>query len=72
MDLQILLLNTLTIDASKVQVIVNEFIQGETHSSIFCFTETKVDNPNFKPIGLKFLQTKGKKRKKERGTHDWV
>ena len=66
MDLQILLLNTLTIDASKVQVIVNEFMQGETYSSIFCFTETKVDNPDFKPKGLKiFSKQRGKREKKE-------
>merc|ERR1711942_664712 len=67
MDLQILLLNTLTIDASKVQVIVNEFIQGETHSSIFCFTETKVDNPDFKPIGLKIFTKQRRKREKKGG-----
>ena len=67
MNLQILLLNTLTIDASKVQVIVNEFIQGETHSSIFCFTETKVDNPNFRPIGLKIFSKQRNKREKKGG-----
>merc|ERR1711942_3731 len=55
MDLEILLLNTLTITANKVQEIINEFLQGETYTSIFCFTETKVDSIYFKPVGVKLI-----------------
>ena len=65
MDVEILLLNTLTITANKVQEVINEFLQGETYTSIFCFTETKVDSIDFKPVGVKLI-TKHRKKVKEK------
>ena len=68
MNLEILLVNTLTITATKVQTVIEDFMQEEIYTSIFCFTETKVDNPNFKPIGIKiFTKQRGKKYKKGGG-----
>ena len=61
MDVEILLVNTLTVTADKVQMVINNFLQGETYTSIFCFTKAKVDNPDFKPVGIK-LFTKQRKR----------
>ena len=61
MDVEILLVNTLTITANKVQLVINDFLQGETYTSIFCFTETKVDNPDFKPVGIKLFSKHRKK-----------
>ena len=55
MDVEILLINTLTITANKVQIVINNFLQGETYTSIFCFTETKIDNPDFKLVGIKIF-----------------
>ena len=67
MDVEILLRNTLTITANKVQEVINEFLQGETYTSIFCFTETKVDSIGFKPVVVKLITKHRKKkvRKKE-------
>ena len=67
MNLEILLVNTLTISATKVQTVVEEFMHEETYTSIFCFTETKVDNPDFKPIGLKIFTKQRRKREKKEG-----
>ena len=68
MDVEFLLVNTLTITANKVQIIINNFLQRETHTSIFCFTEIKVDNPDFKPVGIKlFTKQREKSEKKGRG-----
>ena len=53
MDLEFLLLNTLTITAEKVQMFINDFLKGDSFTSIFCFTETKVESLNFKPVGIK-------------------
>ena len=41
MNLEILLVNTLTITATKVQTVIEDFMQEEIYTSIFCFTETK-------------------------------
>merc|ERR1711874_488909 len=41
-DLEFLLVNSCKIDAIKVQTIVENFIRGKKHTSIFCMTETKV------------------------------
>ena len=65
MDVEILLLNTLTITANKVQEVINNFLQGETYTSIFCFTETKVDNLDFKPVGVKLITKHRKKGDKK-------
>ena len=67
MDVEFLLVNTLTITANKVQIVINNFLQGETHTSIFCFTETKVDNPDFKPVGIKIFSKQRKKGDKKGG-----
>ena len=34
MNVEILLVNTLTITANKVQMVINEFLQGETYTNI--------------------------------------
>ena len=60
-------MNTQTSTATKVQSAVEEFMQGETHTSIFCFTETKVDNLDFKPVGLKIFSKQRRIREKKGG-----
>ena len=68
MNVEILLLNTLVITAVKVQTAIEKFIKDKKYTSIFCFTETKVDSLNFKPIGIKiFSKHRKKKEKKRRG-----
>ena len=61
MDLELLLINTLTITAEKVQLVINNFLKGESFSSIFCFTETKVDSLNFRPVGVKSFSKQRKR-----------
>ena len=39
----------------------------KTYTSIFCFTEIKVDSLNFKPVGLKIFSKHRKKREKKGG-----
>ena len=51
-DLEVLLINSCKITATKVQTIVNNFIEGKKHTVIFCMTETKVDSHDFQPIGI--------------------
>ena len=41
-------------------------MKNKTYTSIFCFTETKVDSLNFKPIGLK-IYSKHRKSKEKKG-----
>ena len=65
MNLEILLLNTLIISAVKVQTVINQFMVDKPYTSIFCFTETKVDSLNFKPIGLKIFSKHRKKNEKK-------
>ena len=65
-DLEFLLLNSLIIDAVKVQTVVDNFITGKEYSSFFCFTETKVDSLDFAPIGIK-LFSKHRKSKEKKG-----
>ena len=67
MNLQFLLMNTQTITATKVQAVVEEFMQGQTHTSIFSFTKTKVDSINFKPVGLKIFTKHRRFREKKGG-----
>ena len=66
MNLEILLLNTLKITALKVQTVINKFMWNKPYTSIFCFTETKVDCINFIPVGLKMI-TKQRKKKEKKG-----
>ena len=55
MNLQVILMNTQTITASKFQEMVEACLKCKDHSSIFCFTETKCDSLNFKLVGLKIF-----------------
>ena len=69
MDVQLLLMSTLTITAGKIQTAVDKFLIGDTFSSIFCFTEIKVDSLDFKPVGIKiFSKHRNKKENKGRGS----
>ena len=55
MDLQVILMNTQTITASKFQEMIEACLQGKDYSSIFCFTEIKCDGLSFKPAGVKIF-----------------
>ena len=66
-NLEILLLNTLIINATKVQTVVENFIRGKEYSTLFCFTETKVDSLDFEPIGIKIFSKHRKKKEKKEG-----
>ena len=46
-DLDILLINSLTINVGKVQEITDTFLIDKTYIRIFCFTEIKVDCIDF-------------------------
>ena len=67
MNLEILLINTLIISAVKVQTVINQFMVDKPYTSIFCFTETKVDSLNFKPVGIKVFSKHRKKKEKKGG-----
>merc|ERR1711874_550593 len=67
-NLEFLLLNTLMINAVKVQTVLEDFVKGKTYNSIFCFTEIKVESLDFDPVGVKlFSKHRGKKDKKGGG-----
>ena len=66
-DLEILLINSCKIDAIKVQTVVEEFIRGKEHISIFCFTETKVKGHDFQPQGIKMFSKHRNKKNEKRG-----
>ena len=51
----------------KVQTVTSRFIANKPYTSIFCFTETKVDCIDFTPIGLKIITKHRKKREKKGG-----
>ena len=51
-DLEILLVNSLKINAGKIQEIVDSFLIDKEYISIFCLTETKINCANFTPLGL--------------------
>ena len=51
-DLEIMLVNSLKINASKIQEIIDGFLIDKTYISIFCLPETKVDCVNFTPVRL--------------------
>merc|ERR1712239_4634 len=54
-DLEVLLINSCKIDAAKVQLIVSDFMIGNTHNTIFCMTETKLEGHDFQPVGIKMF-----------------
>ena len=51
-DLEVMLVNSLKINAGKVQEIIDSFLIEKDYISIFCLTETKVDCIDFTPVGL--------------------
>ena len=68
MNVELLLINTLMITAVKVQTVIENFIKNKNYTSIFCFTETKVESLSLKPIGIKiFSKHRNKKEKKGGG-----
>ena len=67
-NLEVLLLNSLIINTTKVQTVVENFIRNKEYNSIFCLTETKVDSLDFEPQGIKmFSKHRNKKEKKGGG-----
>ena len=51
-DLEVMLVNSLKINAGKVQEIIDSFLLEKYYINIFCLTETKVDCIDFTPVGL--------------------
>ena len=66
-DLEILLVNSCAVDALKIQTIVEDFIRGKGHTTIFCLTETKVDSHDFQPQGIKIFSKHRRKRGEKKG-----
>ena len=65
-NVEVLLLNSLIINTTKVQTVVENFINGREYNTIFCLTETKVDSLDFEPRGIQlFSKHRKKKEKKE-------
>merc|ERR1712055_398078 len=60
------LINSLKINALKVQTVIENFIRGKNHTCIFCLTETKIDSLDFSPIGIKIF-TKHRKNTEKKG-----
>ena len=67
MNVEFLLLNTLIINAVKVQTVIENFIKGKDYTSIFCFTETKVDSLDFNPVGVKIFSKHRSNKEKQGG-----
>ena len=71
MDLQVILMNTQTMTASKFQDMAEACLNNKEFSSIFCFTEIKCDGLDFKPTGVKNLyKTQKAKGEKEERSDD--
>ena len=66
-NVEFLLLNTLIINAVKVQTVLENFIKGKEYTSIFCFTEIKVDSLDFNPKGIKIFSKHRNKKEKRMG-----
>ena len=69
-DLEILLINSCKINATKVQTIVNNFIEDKKYTTMFCMTETKVDSHDFQPNGITIFsahRTKKEIKDKKKG-----
>merc|ERR1711874_521822 len=66
-DLEFLLINSCKIDVIKVQTIVESFIRGKKHTTIFCMTETKVDSHDFQPKGISIFSAHRTKKEKKGG-----
>ena len=65
-DLKILLLNA-RITVVKVEEMTSKFMKNKKYISFFCFTETKVDQIDFIPVGLKIYIKRRKKNEKRGG-----
>ena len=48
-------------------MVINDFLKGKSFTSIFYFTETIVDNPDFQPIGVKIISKQRKEGEKKGG-----
>merc|ERR1712082_27349 len=68
-DLEVLLINSCKITATKVQTIINDFMTDKEYTTFFCMTETKVKGHDFKPEGVKMFSKhrNGKGEKKGGG-----
>ena len=64
-DLEILLMNSLTITAEKLQEVTDKYLIDKPYISMFCFTEIKVDSIDFIPIGIKLYTKHRNKNEKE-------
>merc|ERR1712179_367766 len=68
MNMELVLVNSLKINALKVQTVIENFIKDKEHTCIFCLTETKVDSLDFDPQGVKlFTEHRNKEEKKGGG-----
>ena len=65
--MEFLLLNALIINVVKVQTVIENFIKGKEYTSIFCFTEIKVESLDFNPVGIKIFSKHRNKREKKGG-----
>merc|ERR1711874_56866 len=66
-NLEILLINTLIINTTKVQTVIESFVRDKIYNTIFCFTETKVDSLDFEPKGIKIFSKHRKSKEKKEG-----
>ena len=66
MNMELLLINSLKINAFKVQTVIENFIKNKSHTCLFCLTETKVDSLDFNPQGIKIF-TKHRKSTEKKG-----
>merc|ERR1711913_190702 len=66
-DLEVLLINSCRIDATKVQTIVTNFVEDKEYTTMFCMTETKVDSHNFQPQGITIFSAHRRKKEKKGG-----
>ena len=66
-DLEILLINSLTINVGKVQEVTDAFLINKEYISIFCFTETRVRSINFTTKGITLHSQERGTREKQGG-----
>ena len=67
MNIELLLINSLKINAFKVQTVIENFIKDKSHTCIFCLTETKVDSLDFDTKGIKIFSKHRKSTEKKGG-----
>ena len=66
-NMELLLVNSLKINALKIQTVIENFIKDKDHTSIFCLTETKVDSLDFNPKGIKIFSKHRESKDKKGG-----